>query len=442
MESYIQLKYDMEITFKPLPIQYKVWEYLFDKQTTQILFGGAARVSKSYLLCAWATIYLLAYPNINGAICRARLTTLKKTTLQTLFEFFRHQDLKEDRDFTFNRGDMVITFQNGSKLFFMELYNNPGDPDFDRIMSMSLTFAGVDEVSEISENAINKLQTRLSHMLIEYDLKPKLLLVSNPNKGWLYTKYYKPYISNELPKFRQVILGLPDDNKYVSQAYIDNLEQLDTPTVQRLRYGNWEYSDEDYSIFPYDNILQMFYNEVAAGEKYISCDVANIGADKTVIGVWNGLECFNIYTYQKKDTEQVVNIIKEKMKNYGVKIKNVIIDADGLGIGVADYLKGCQPFKGGSSALNGENYKNLRSQCYMKLAELTTDIKLVEKYKEDIIQDLQAHKLNDPDSEGKTSIISKDVIKQHIGRSPDFSDMLMMRMFYEIKKQRQKTYVY
>jgi len=430
------------LTFEPLPIQYKVWNYLFDDITTQILFGGAARVSKSYLLCAWATIYCLAYPYIHGAICRSRLTSLKKTTLQTLFEFFRHQGMKEDVDYIFNRGDMYITFNNGSKLFFMELYNNPSDPDFDRIMSLSLTFAGVDEVSEISENAINKLQTRLSHMLIEYNLKPKLLLVSNPNKGWLYSQYYKPFKEHMLPEHRKVILGLPDDNKFVSQDYIDNLEKLDTVTVQRLRWGNWDYSDDDLAIFQYDDILQAFYNDAVGGEKYISCDVANVGKDKTVIGVWNGLECFNIYTYSKYDTPKVIKEIKNKMSIFKVPIKNVVIDADGLGIGVADYLKGCVPFKGGSSALNKENYQNLRSQCYFKLSERIKDIKLIDNNKDKIIQELQAHRIKNPDNDGKTQVESKDIIKQRIGRSPDYADMLMMRMYYEIKKTRHKTYVY
>jgi hypothetical protein len=430
------------LTFEPLPIQYKVWKLLFDNETTQILFGGAARVSKSYLLVAWATIYCLAYPNIHGALCRSRLTSLKKTTLQTLFEFFRHQDLKEDRDFVFNRGDMIITFNNGSKLFFMELYNNPSDPDFTRIMSMSLTFAGVDEASEISETAINMLQTRLSHMLIEYNLKPKLLIVSNPNKNWLYSKYYKPYVEGTLPKYRKVVLGLPDDNKFVSKDYIANLEQLDTVTVQRLRYGNWEYSDDDLAIFEYDVILQMFYNDVASGDMYLTCDVANIGKDKTVICIWKGLECFNIYTYDKYNTPQIIATIKEKMKTFNIKIKNVVIDADGLGIGVADHLKGCVPFKGGSSALNKENYINLRSQCYFKLAERMVDMRMVDKHKEEIIQELQAHRIKNPDNDGKTQVESKDLIKQRIGRSPDFSDTIMMRMYFEIKKPRQKTFVY
>jgi hypothetical protein len=279
-------------------------------------------------------------------------------------------------------------------------------------------------------------------MLIEYNLKPKLLIVSNPNKNWLYSKYYKPYVEGTLPKYRKVVLGLPDDNKFVSKDYIANLEQLDTVTVQRLRYGNWEYSDDDLAIFEYDVILQMFYNDVASGDMYLTCDVANIGKDKTVICIWKGLECFNIYTYDKYNTPQIIATIKEKMKTFNIKIKNVVIDADGLGIGVADHLKGCVPFKGGSSALNKENYINLRSQCYFKLAERMVDMRMVDKHKEEIIQELQAHRIKNPDNDGKTQVESKDLIKQRIGRSPDFSDTIMMRMYFEIKKPRQKTFVY
>jgi len=430
------------LTFEPLPIQYKVWNMLFDNETTQILFGGAARVSKSYLLVAWATIYCLMYPHIHGAICRSRLTSLKKTTLQTLLEFFRHQGLKEDVDYTFNRGDMYMTFNNGSKLFFMELYNNPSDPDFDRIMSMSLTFVGIDEVSEISTNAINKIQTRLSHMLIEYNLKPKMLLVSNPNRGWLYTDYYKKFKEGTLPSYRKVVLGLPDDNKFVSQDYIDNLEKLDTVTVQRLRYGNWDYDDDDLALFSYDELLQSFYNDPLPGDKYLTCDVANMGKDMTVIGLWNGTELVKIFSFKKNDTQQLVNIIKDKIKLYKIQIKNVLIDADGLGIGVADYLKGCVAFKGGSSALNKENYMNLRSQCFFKLSEQLSNIKLPDgEYRDTIIQELQAHRMTGVDTDGKTRVESKDAIKGRIGRSPDYADMIMMRMYYDIQRKKVKTYV-
>jgi hypothetical protein len=432
----------LEINFKPLPIQVEAWKYLFDKTTSQLLFGGSARVSKTYLLCAWATIYALSYPNIHGAICRGRLSSLKRTTLVTLMEFFRHQGIKEDEHYKFNRADLIITFNNGSKLFFLELYNNPSDPDFERIMSLSLTFAGVDEASEVSNNGINKLQTRLSHMLKEYNLIPKLLIVSNPTKNWLYTDYFKKHIDGELPEYRRVVLGTVEDNTHVDKSYIAQLERLDDITVQRLRYGNWEYDDDDYSLLKFDEITQMFYNHTISGNKYISCDVANLGKDKTIIGVWDGLKLISTYSYDKTDTKEVIRLIKEKMKMFNVNIKNVVIDADGLGVGVSDHLKGCVAFKGGSSPVNKENYRNLRTQCFYKIADLKEQIGLDIKHQEQITNELQSIKFSNIDTDGKAAIISKDKIKETIGKSPDYADMIMMRMVFEIEKPRSKTYVY
>jgi len=77
----------------------------------------------------------------------------------------------------------------------------------------------------------------------------------------------------------------------------------------------------------------------------------------------------------------------------------------------------------------------------MKLSQSMDLIKL-SSHREEIIQDLQAHKLNEPDGEGKTSILSKDKIKKMIGRSPDYSDMLMMKQIFHIKKARQKTTIH
>ncbi len=39
------------------------------------------------------------------------------------------------------------------------------------------------------------------------------------------------------------------------------------------------------------------------------------------------------------------------------------------------------------------------------------------------------------DKDVKRRIISKDEIKEPLGRSPDFADRLMMRMYFEVQKQ-------
>jgi phage terminase large subunit len=55
--------------------------------------------------------------------------------------------------------------------------------------------------------------------------------------------------------------------------------------------------------------------------------------------------------------------------------------------------------------------------------------------KEKLIAELEQIKQKDIDKDSTIKIIGKDVIKQNIGRSPDNSDMLMMRMIFEINKK-------
>lgn len=61
----------------------------------------------------------------------------------------------------------------------------------------------------------------------------------------------------------------------------------------------------------------------------------------------------------------------------------------------------------------------------------TEDSKTIELIK----QELDVIKVDHPDKDGKMSIVPKDKIKEWIGRSSDFADALMMRMFFTLKKE-------
>ena len=79
----------ININFKPSVKQYKAWQYLTDKETLFIGYGGAAFSGKSYLLCYWLTTMCIAYPDTAWGLCRKELVNLKKTTLVTLFKVFK-----------------------------------------------------------------------------------------------------------------------------------------------------------------------------------------------------------------------------------------------------------------------------------------------------------------------------------------------------------------
>ena len=56
-------------------------------------------------------------------------------------------------------------------------------------------------------------------------------------------------------------------------------------------------------------------------------------------------------------------------------------------------------------------------------------------YKNYIIQELEQVRRKNFDKDTKLQLISKEDIKNAIGRSPDFADAIAMRMYYELKPQ-------
>jgi hypothetical protein len=52
---------------------------------------------------------------------------------------------------------------------------------------------------------------------------------------------------------------------------------------------------------------------------------------------------------------------------------------------------------------------------------------------DELTQELLAIKLKNIDKDGKVSVQSKDEMKRLLGKSPDLSDALMMRIYFELK---------
>jgi hypothetical protein len=118
----------------------------------------------------------------------------------------------------------------------------------------------------------------------------------------------------------------------------------------------------------------------------------------------------------------------------------VVVDSDGVGGGISDLLRATN-FVNNSRALHDQNFTNLKSQCYVKLSEMFKEGKislniLEPSVIEDLTQELLAIKLKDIDKDNKVGVMSKDDMKKILGKSPDLSDALMMRMLPEIKTQK------
>lgn len=432
----------MKLTAK----QTKAIEFLEDSVTTELYYGGAAGGGKSYFGSYWILKSALKYPETRWLIGRSELKNLKKTTLNSFFEVCKDQGLRAGEHFRFNQQDSVISLPNGSQVLLADLFSYPADPEFDSLGSLEITGAFIDEAPQITGKAKNILKSRIRYKLDQYGLIPKLLMCGNPSKNWAYYDFYQPSRLGELRKDRQFIQALVTDNPYISPHYIESLKGLDKNSRERLLEGNWEYDDDPAALIDYEKLLDCFTNdfEALSGHKFITVDVARFGSDKTVIGVWDGFRV-KLYPFKGLGVTEVAEKVEGFRLKYGIGVSDVIADEDGVGGGVVDVLN-CNGFVNNSRPLpnpvthEDENYSNLKSQCYFRLAErinkggIFIDCPDIE-IKGLIIQELEQVKQYNMDKDGKKAVMPKDKIKEVLGRSPDFADTLMMREWFELKPQ-------
>lgn len=417
--------------------------YLKDNVTEELLYGGAAGGGKSALGCLWLIEMCQTYAGSRWLMGRSKLKALKETTLKTFFE--QASKLKIHDQFVYNAQSNVITWNNGSEIILKDLFLYPSDPEFDSLGSLEITGAFIDECNQLVYKAWQIVKSRIRYKLHEFGLIPKLLGSCNPSKNWTYKEFYKPAKDYALQTYRKFIQALPTDNPHLHPSYLQSLLRLDKNSKQRLYYGNWEYDDDPATLIEQDAILDYFNSKhlVPDGIKYMTIDVARKGKDKTVFRVWHGWVCIARYCIEKSGLDVVVKRGKEIQIKHGVSLSNVIADEDGVGGGVVDFMK-CKGFVNNSKALNDENYDNLKSQCSFIMAKKISDRECSENCDDKSIIDVTGEEMEqikekDIDKDGKKGIISKDKIKEIIGRSPDEWDSIMMRGYFELKPKVKRS---
>ena len=416
-------------------------DYLEDNITTEIGYGGGAGGGKSILGCYWQIKKRLKYPDTRGLIGRASLKTLKETTLQSFFLVAKLQGLKNGIHYKYNAQSNIITFHNGSLIYLKDLFLYPSDPNFDELGSLEITDCFIDESAQISKKAKDIIGSRMRYNLEPYDLKPKLLWTSNPSKNWNYSEFYLLHKKNELPKYRKFVQSLVTDNPHIDKNYTENLEKLPEIDKQRLLYGNWEYDNDPARLIEFENISNSFTNDfIEGGKRYITADIARFGSDKAVVILWSGFCAEKIFEFAKSSITELASFIKKLANEYRIPMSNVVCDEDGVGGGVVDILI-CCGFVNNSKPFEENNvivqYSNLKSQCYFHLANKINNNEIFicseSTQQETITQELEQVKRANVDKDGKLSIVSKDKVKELLGRSPDYADALMMRMYFEFK---------
>lgn len=256
----------------------------------------------------------------------------------------------------------------------------------------------------------------------------------------------------ELIKSVTFVAGSIYDNKAlldVDPSYLGNLLAQDDATKSALLDGNWKVVLSKYDLFEYQSFSSSFTNTFVtqSGDKYITADIALKGSDKFVVWVWHGYTIIDVLIMDKSNGKEVVDSIEGMAKKHRIPNHNIIFDNDGVGSFLDGFIVGAKEFVNNSRALNGEKYKNLKTQCYYKMADKfnTNEVYILESVlnkmyddkmtiRQRLLHERKAIKRAKIDMEDNLQINSKKEQKAIInGQSPDLFDAIAFRALPDLE---------
>ena len=427
------------IRIRPTAKQSEAWKAL--EEYNKVFFGGGAGGGKSWWLCETRLLKCYKYPGYKTFIGREELKRLMASTYITWCKVCKFHGVPSS-DWKLNGQYNYIEFFNGSRIDLLDLKYLPSDPLYERFGSLEYTDGAIEESGEIHFGAFDVLKSRIGrHMNAELNINPTLALTGNPKKNWTYSNFYLPFKNGTLPSDTKFIQALYNDNPFTAASYKKQLSDItDKSTKERLMYGNWDYESDPDTMISYDSINDLFSNDfVTGGKRRIVADIARYGSDRALLTVWDGMILISYLAFDISSMVEIHNAITALRVKYSVQTSDILIDEDGIGGGVVDHLR-CKGFLNNGKPTN-PSYHNLKSENGYKLAEfigkiwVKCDLPGIEI--EMIKEELCFLKTYNSDKDGKLRILPKEKIKEHIGRSPDWLDVFIMRMFFETTAKRE-----
>lgn len=448
----------MIVEIKPTPKQFEAWQAFQNPAVFEIFLGGGAGGGKSWWLCETRLYNAYRFQGYKSFIARKELKRLMQSTYVTFTKVCQHHKIPET-DWKLNGQYNYIEFKNGSRIDLLDANRQPSDPLYERFGSLEYSDGAFEEAGEIDFLAFDVLKGRVNrHLNDQLGIIPSVCVTGNPKKNWTYTRYYKRWKNGVLPPDIAFIQALYSDNPYAAKSYKETLSRTeDKATKERLMFGNWEYDDDPNVLMAFDAIEDIFTNTVEESpERYLTADVARYGSDKVVIKLWQGFDNYKTVTRVKQGIDVTAELIAEIARDERIPWSHCLVDEDGIGGGVVDINRGMLGFTANAQPLEDPrlisldpydpkphprpNYQSLKAQCSYLLAEWVNNRRIAVRglsieEREAHVEELGQIKSRDADMDGKLKIMPKDEIKERLGRSPDYADAMMMRMYFLLRRR-------
>lgn len=436
----------MSVLFNAFPKQEEFIDAAFDGSYRQLLYGGAIRGGKSYVLIAMIFMLCRIFPKSRWAITRKDLPTLRRNTLP-IFEKLRPTTFCGP----FNQSTWIAKCTNGSEiLLFPESATH--DPELNRWRGLEVNGFALEEMNELRSRTFNKAIERAGSWQLprNHDTPPALILGScNPSENWVKDEFFDPWEAGILKAPRFYLPATIHDNPHLTPEYLESLKSLPEPEYQMFVEGNWHVNLDPMQLIQWAwvNAAQKDVIPVL-GEQKLGADIGQYGPDPTVIARFSGFALAGLYEYPGVSTVVSANKILEVMNDEGVLPENVLVDAVGVGAGPADTLHEMgvmvRPFFAGSKhAMYTQpkksffRFKNARSWAWWNARELlrTGQVYIPEELARKhprLVRDLTAPRYRisgdkEIEVEPKKGTVNWG-LKDRLGRSTDYGDAFVMAL--------------
>lgn len=339
--------------------------------------------------------------------------------------------------FSFNETNLIISCPNGAEIHF----KSAEKPD--NLYGEDVYACVFDEAPRAREEAWYALRSTLTATEAPCKLIGNFGGVSN----WVHKLKEKAKTDKNYSYFRVTCWDAIREGILSYEEVMQAKSDLPEKIFKELYEA--EASEDEGQLINNESISKLFSNtHIEEGVKYITADIARLGRDKTVIYYWSGLRVEAVVEMDVSTIPQTADAIKSLQAKYNVNNSNTICDEDGVGGGVVDILR-CVGFVNNSKPVKvkgkEENFANLKTQCYYKLAESINKNEIYfsnSDLENKLSEELEWVRLPKELDTSKITILSKDEVKKKIGRSPDYSDALMMRMYFLVNPNKGQYNVY
>ncbi len=318
----------MSCNYNLLPAQKKFLELGDHNSDIDVaLYQGGFGSGKTFSGSLLGIILCLKYPGIKGLVGAQTYSLVRDTTMVTYFEHLDKMGLQQGVDYTFLKAEAKLVFSNKSEILFRHLE----EPD--KIKSLNLGFAELEEMSDIPRSTFDMLLGRLRQTRNPEwgpNFKYRLFGHTNPQatKGWVY----EYFVEKKPDNYRRILAPTTENAKNLPKGFIESMkERYSEEYYKRNVLGE----DMDFvsglatkGFNRADNIREDISIDKSK-PLYIACDFNTDPMCWFVVQHYNG----NIYILYElvenfTDTLHQTRLLGELLKETGYLNHQIIITGD------------------------------------------------------------------------------------------------------------------